>query len=137
MARMRYALLLLACSVLAAESDIETAERKFGAAIQAKDTKTLEALFTDKIIYAHASGKIEDKQEYLARLSAGKQRYDSYTIERLQIVPYGESAVSHLTVRVTGQNDAGPFNDHVLMLHHWVKINGVWRLAAHQTARIP
>ncbi|MDX2270175.1 MAG: nuclear transport factor 2 family protein [Bryobacter sp.] len=134
---MRMVLLLLAAALYASEAEIEAAEKKFAAAIQAKDAKTLRALFAEQLIYAHATGKIETKDEYLTRLSAGKQRYDSYQIERMKVVLYDQSAVSHLTVRVTGQNDAGPFNDHVLMLHHWVKRNGGWMLVAHQTAKIP
>lgn len=122
---------------VASEAEIRAAEASFAKAIQAKDVATLNQLFLPKIIYAHATGKIETKQEYLDRLSGGKQVYKTYTIERNVIVDYGTSATSHLTVRVTGTNDAGPFNDHVLMLHHWVKQNGAWRLASHQTAKIP
>jgi ketosteroid isomerase-like protein len=124
-------------ALLASDAEIRAAEAAFAKAIQAKDIATLDKLFTPKIIYAHATGKIETKKEYLDRLSGGKQVYKSYTIERDDIVEYGASAVSHLTVRVTGTNDAGAFNDHVLMLHHWVKEGGGWRLASHQTAKIP
>lgn len=128
---------LFAALSFASEAEIRSAEASFAKAIQAKDIATLDKLFLPKIIYAHATGKIETKKEYLDRLSGGKQVYKSYTIERNVIVDYGASATSHLTVRVTGTNDAGPFNDHVLMLHHWVKENGAWRLASHQTAKIP
>jgi VCBS repeat-containing protein len=128
---------LFAALSFASEAEIRSAEAAFAKAIQAKDIATLDKLFLPKIIYAHATGKIETKKEYLDRLSGGKQVYKSYTIERNDIVDYGASATSHLTVRVTGTNDAGPFNDHVLMLHHWVKENGAWRLASHQTAKIP
>jgi ketosteroid isomerase-like protein len=128
---------LTCAALLASEAEIKTAEAAFAKAIQAKDVATLDQLFLPKIIYAHATGKIETKKEYLDRLSGGKQVYKSYSIERNDVVDYGNSAVSHLTVRVTGANDAGPFNDHVLMLHHWVKEKGAWRLASHQTAKIP
>jgi ketosteroid isomerase-like protein len=119
------------------ETAIQAAEKQFGQAIQARDTKTLEGLLSPDIIYAHATGNIETRQQYLDRLKGGKQRYDSYTQEKIKIVPHGNSVVSHLTVRVTGQNDAGPFNDHVLMMHHWVKQKGQWILVSHQTAKIP
>jgi ketosteroid isomerase-like protein len=132
--------LLLCCLPLVAatpEEEIRAAESAFSKAITAKDVAALDKLFTPKIIYAHATGKIETKQQYLDRLAGGKQRYDSFTAERMEIVVYGNSAVCHLTVRVKGQNDNGPFNDHVLMMHHWVKDKNAWRLASHQTAKIP
>jgi len=30
-----------------------------------------------------------------------------------------------------------PFNDHVMMMHVWVKQGGSWHLAAHQTTKVP
>jgi ketosteroid isomerase-like protein len=131
------ALLVAASLAFASEAEIRAAEASFRAAILARDVNALDALFAPKIVYAHATGKIETKAMYLDRLKEGKQRYDSYTAERNDIVVYGDSAMSHLTVRVTGRNDAGAFNDHVLMLHHWVKEKGKWRLVSHQTAKIP
>ncbi len=121
----------------ATEAEIKMAETRFSKAILDRDVQTLERLLAPKLVYAHATGKIETKQMYLDRLKEGKQRYDTFMAERNDIVVYGKSATSHLTVRVTGQNDAGPFNDHVLMLHHWVKVKGKWLLASHQTAKIP
>ena len=74
---------------------------------------------------------------YINRLKEGKQRYDSVTIESTRVFPYGDSALSHSIVRVTGVNSAGPFNDHVMMMHMWVKQGGAWRLAGHQTTKVP
>ncbi len=135
--RMCSILMLAAVFATASEADVRAAEARFRQAILQRDVKALEALFAPKIIYAHATGKIETKQMYLDRLKEGKQRYDSFTAERNDIVVYGDSAMSHLTVRVTGRNDAGAFDDHVLMLHHWVREKGQWRLVSHQTAKIP
>lgn len=139
--RILFVLLLLSLGNLwadsATEAAIQAAEKEFSRAIQAKDTAALEVLLAPDIIYAHATGNIETRQQYLDRLKGGKQRYDSYTQEKIKIVPYGNSVVSHLSVRITGQNDAGAFNDHVLMMHHWVKVKGKWVLASHQTAKIP
>ena len=40
-------------------------------------------------------------------------------------------------VWVTGVNDKGPFDDHVMMTRLWVQQGGAWRLAAHQTTKVP
>lgn len=118
-------------------ADITAAEKRWAAAVQARDTAALEKMFTPGLIYAHASGAIEDKTKYIDRLKSGKQRYDSVSVESTRVVPYGDSAVSHSIVRTIGVNDNGPFNDHVMMMHLWVKQDGVWRLAAHQTTKVP
>lgn len=120
-----------------AEEEIVSAEKSWAAAVKARDYAALDKIFTPDLIYAHASGAIETKQKYIDRLRSGKQRYDSLTHENIKVVLYGDSAVAHSLVRVTGVNDSGPFNDHVMMMHLWVKQSGSWRLAAHQTTRIP
>lgn len=120
-----------------AEDEIRQADQKWAAAVKNRDTAALDKMYTPGLIYAHASGAVEDKAKYIERLKSGKQRYDSVQIESTRIVPYGDSAVSHSVVRTIGVNDNGPFNDHVMMMHVWVKQRGEWKLAAHQTTRIP
>jgi ketosteroid isomerase-like protein len=129
----------LATSLLpgAADDEIRAADQKWAAALKSRDTAVLDRMYTPGLIYAHASGVVEDKPKYLERLKSGKQRYDTVQIESTKIVPYGDSAVSHSIVRTIGVNDKGPFNDHVMMMHVWVKQGGEWRLAAHQTTKIP
>lgn len=131
-------LLLAAVSVLAGtEDEIRAAEKAWGAAVKNRDLAALDKIFTPELIYAHSTGNIETKQKYMDRLKSGKQRYDTLVHEQTKVVAYGDAVVAHSLVRVTGRNDAGPFNDHVMMIHFWVKQNGSWRLAAHQTTKIP
>ena len=119
------------------DADIRNADAKWAAAVKAHDIAGLEQMFTPGLIYAHATGAVEDKATYIGRLKSGKQRYNDVIIESTKVVPYGDSAVSHSIVRTIGVNDHGPFNDHVMMMHVWVKQNGAWRLAAHQTTKVP
>lgn len=130
---------MAACLLRAAGVDeaIREADKRWAAAVVAKDTAALEQMFTPDLIYAHASGALEDKQKYIGRLKAGRQKYDSVQIESTRVVPYGDSAISHSIVRTIGTNDQGRFNDHVMMLHVWVKQGGTWHLAAHQTTKVP
>ena len=130
------AALSLISAYAASEGEIRNAEKSWAAAVKGRDYAALEKIFTPGLIYAHASGAIEDKDKYVGRLRSGAQRYDSITHESTKIVLYGDSAVAHSIMRMTGVNTAGPFNDHVMMMHLWVKQNGAWRLAAHQTTKI-
>jgi ketosteroid isomerase-like protein len=120
-----------------ADEAVRAAEKQWSEAVKNRDFAALERIFTRELIYAHSSGAVETETKYLERLRSGKQRYDSFTYESTQVVVYGDAAVAHSIVRITGSNDAGPFNDHLMMMHTWVKQGGMWRLAAHQTTKIP
>lgn len=133
------ALLAGALSLPAADltTTIEERERAWATAVASGDVVTLEKLYTDKLIYAHATGIIENKRQYLDRLKTGAQKYDHVEHEKTTVVPYGDAAVSHSIVRMNGTSNGKPFNDHVMLLHLWVKQGAVWRIAAHQTTRLP
>lgn len=128
---------IAALALCASEDDIRAADQRWATAVKGGDTAALERMYTSGLIYAHATGKVEDKAQYIERLKSGKQKYNDVIIENSKVVAYGDSAVSHSTVRTIGTNDSGPFNDHVMMMHVWVKQNGQWRLAAHQTTKVP
>ena len=135
----KYLLIALLCvrpAFAAAEDEIRNAEKSWAAAVKGRDYAALEKIFTPGLIYAHATGAIEDKDKYIGRLRSGAQRYESITHESTKVVLYGDSAVAHSIMRMAGVNTAGPFNDHVMTMHLWVKQNGAWRLAAHQTTKI-
>ena len=119
------------------EAAIRDAEKAWADAVLARDYSALDKILGEKLIYAHATGAIESKQDYLKRLRAGAQRYDRIDRESLRIVSYGESAVTHSIRRMIGVSNGTPFNDHVMMLHCWEKQGGSWRLAAHQTTKLP
>lgn len=127
----------LSLATAATEDDIRAADLKWATAVKNGDTATLERMYSPGLIYAHATGNVEDKAKYIERLKSGKQHYTAVNIESTKIVPYGDSAISHSVVRTIGTNDNGPFNDHVMMMHVWVKQGGAWHLAAHQTTKIP
>ena len=130
-------LLAAAASAAGPEDEIKAADKAWAAAVKGKDLAALDKMFLPGLVYAHATGPIESKEVYINRLKEGKQRYDTVVIESTRVFPYGDSALSHSIVRVTGVNSAGPFNDHVMMMHMWVKQGGAWRLAGHQTTKVP
>jgi ketosteroid isomerase-like protein len=121
----------------AAEEEIQKAEKSWHEAVLKRNEAALQGIFSPDVIYAHSTGKIENLTEYLSRLREGKQRYDTFQYEKTTVRIHGQSAVLHAIVRVTGKNDAGPFNDHLMLIHFWVRKGGAWRLVAHQTTKIP
>lgn len=126
-----------ACAAAAPDEAILQAERGWAKAVIARDIAVLGKIYTPELIYAHSSGKVETLRMYLDRIEQGKQRYDDIRFEKHLIRLYGDAAVSHSIVRMKGKNDSGLFDDHLMMIHLWVKQGGAWRLAAHQTTKLP
>ena len=128
--------LTLALSAATPEEDIKAADQAWAKAVKSRDVAALEKLYTNDLVYGHSTGNVDSKPKYLDRLKTGKQRYETMTFESTKVLLYGDSAMTHSFVRFTGVNDAGPFDDHLMLMHYWVKKDGMWRLAGHQTAKI-
>lgn len=119
-----------------ADSGPEAAERAWARAVVQRDFAALEKILAPDLIYAHSTGIIENKQQYLGKLRSGVQRYDAIEHKMVTVRLYGDAAVVHSQVTMRGVNASGPFNDRLMMLHVWIKQGGAWRLAAHQTTKL-
>ena len=119
------------------EDEVRQAEKEWAAAVTAKDFPKVDKILADGLIYAHSTGIVETKAEYLAKVRGGTQNYDAIEHSKIQIKVYGNTAVAHSHVRMAGTNAAGPFDNKLMMMHFWVKEGGAWKLAAHQTTQLP
>lgn len=111
-------------------------EKNWVKSVLARDTAALEKVLATDLIYAHASGVVDTKQSYIAKIKGGKQVYKSLEQRKMTVKMHGETAVTQCWARVTGVNPQGPFDDKIMMLHVWIKKAGAWQLAGHQTARV-
>jgi len=130
-------LILLPGQIPASEEQIRAAEKAWAAAVTAGDHAAVDRMLADQLIYAHASGGVENKSEYLGKLRSGQQKYDAIEHQSMTFRVHGDAAVAHGKVRMTGKTRGQPFDNQVMMLHLWVRQGGQWRLAAHQTTRLP
>ncbi|MBI5084628.1 MAG: nuclear transport factor 2 family protein [Acidobacteria bacterium] len=136
MLRAALGLVLLSAALPAQEAEIRKAESAWAAAVQGRDFAALEAMYADDLIYAHSSGVVESKKQYMDRIRQGLQRYDEVKHESIRVVPHGGTAIAHCILRMRGKSNERSFDDHLMMMHVWVKRGGAWRLAAHQTTKL-
>lgn len=135
--RLFLVLLLTALACLAQDkAAILALDKQWSDAIIKGDTTTLDKLLADDLVYAHATGIVDTKTSYLAKIKERRQVYKSFEQHKPIVNIYKDSAVTFSYVRVTGTNQAGIFDDKVMLIHFWVKQNNSWRLAAHQTTKI-
>ena len=118
------------------EDQVLAAEKNWAKAVVAQDFAELGRLYHDDLIYAHSTGAIETKSEYMAKLRTGKQKYDAITHHKTTVRVQGDAAVAHSIVTMTGTNPAGSFDNKLMAIHTWFKSGDRWRLIAHQTTEI-
>jgi ketosteroid isomerase-like protein len=118
------------------KAEIEALDKKWSAAIMARDTAALDKLLADDLVYAHASGVVDTKASYIAKIKEGKQVYKSFEQRSPKVNLYKDTAVIFSWARVTGINPQGDFDDKIMVMHTWVRQNGAWRLGSHQTTRV-
>lgn len=136
---MRIILAALALAgALSAETkkDIVALDQAWRQAILAKDAASLDKMLADDLVYGHATGIVDTKASYIAKVKSGKQLYRTLEQKKVTVNLYGASALTHSWMHVTGVNQAGAFDDKVMLIHFWVKHNGAWRLAGHQTTKV-
>jgi len=119
------------------EDEIRAAEKEWAAAVVAQDFARLDRFLGANLIYAHSTGAVESKEAYLKRLHTGAQKYDAIEFEKTAVHVYGDTAVAHSHLTMRGMSNGAPFNERLMMMHLWVKADGRWQLAAHQTTKLP
>jgi ketosteroid isomerase-like protein len=118
------------------DDDVIAAEKAWAEAVTSRDFDALDKLLSPELIYAHSTGVVETKDEYLAKLKSGDQRYDVIDHEKTIVKVHGDAAAAHSIVVMKGATRGEPFNNRLIMMHLWVRHGGSWQLAAHQTTRL-
>jgi ketosteroid isomerase-like protein len=101
------------------------------------DIASLERVLSEELTYAHSTGKVEHKGEFLSMLASGKLRYKDFRCSDLQIRVYGNAAV------VTGKADIRvefEGREHHELLRYtavYVRTEGSWQMVAWQSTKIP
>ncbi len=110
----------------------EAAEGWTQAAVR-QDAAGLQRFMADDLQYAHAGGQTQTKEQYIAAVTKGPARYESFTFSDLKIKLYGQVAVltGFVDVKMTGQPSF-----RVRTLQVYTETGGKWQMAAHQSTRL-
>ena len=120
------------CAADPADGVREAALGWTGAAVK-QDEAALDRWLADDLTYSHATGKTQNKAEYIAAVTKGPARYESFGFTDMQIRFYGKTAVLTAFVDVK-MVKTDSFR--VRTLQVYVENNGRWQMAAHQSARM-
>ena len=118
-----------------AEAEIKQVEAAWVKAATTNDQAALEKLLSPRLVYTHATGIVENKQEYMKAVGSF-QKYTAITFENMRVNVHGNAAIVNTKTRMVGSTRGTPFDNQVLLIHVWVKQGSGWQLAAHQTTRL-
>jgi len=128
-------LLMLSAAAFAADpaDGLREASEGWRTAAIKQDKAGLDRWLADDLSYAHSNGLTQNKAEYIASVTKGPAHYDTFHESDAKITIYGIAAV------LTGFEDVKPGKGEsyrVRKLEVYVKNNGRWQMAAHQSARV-
>lgn len=102
----------------------------------AADRARLEAIFSDKLHYAHSNGKVDTKASYVDSIASHRSVYSSYDYQNRTFLPAGPGIVlmsgrALINAGTAEQKNLLDLN----FLAVWREENGQWRFLAWQSCR--
>lgn len=105
-------------------------ERRYSAALLARDGATVDSLLSDDLIHIGFEGQIAGKSEYMSFFNQGDWRYAKYSTSDLSVKVFpGTGVVTGRVdriIRVGGKETAGAF----AFTHVWARAGDGWRLSS-------
>lgn len=110
--------------------------QRFDAQIS-KDTTLLNQLLSNDLIYVHSSGLVENKKEYVDKISNRQADYREVNIEKAKAHIYGKNtAIINGTAKINLWQTDKMVTIYLHYLDVWVKEKGKWRMVRWQSTRI-
>lgn len=122
--------------VLAAPSADEQAVAKavdnMTQAMLHKDTKALAALTSDNVTYGHSSGKIQNKDEFIADIETGRSGFKTLQMLNQKITMDGDVALVRNHFSAQAVNSGVEVPTEIENFQIWQKQKGQWLLIGRQ-----
>jgi len=126
---------LIASAMLAADPAdlVRDAANGWTHAAVKQDATGLRRYMAEDLQYAHAGGKTQTRDEYIASVTSGPSHYESFTFSDVKVKLYWKAAVltGFVDVKMAGQDAF-----RVRTLQVYTENNGQWQMSAHQSTRL-
>jgi len=100
------------------------------------DEVALSNLVADKLSYGHSAGYVEDKKEFIRKLTSGENDFTKIDISNQIISISGDAAVVRHRLDGMTMDGGKPTQIKLLVLMVWQKNHGIWQLLARQAVKI-
>lgn len=118
------------------EREVSDAVEQLRTAMINGDKPILEKLTSDKLSYGHSSGHIDDKKEFVEKLSSGASDFVTLDLTEQTISISDKVAIVRHTLNAKTNDGGKPGEVHLKILLIWQKQKGGWKLLARQAIKI-
>jgi ketosteroid isomerase-like protein len=101
------------------------------------DRAKLEAAAADALTYGHSSGRLEDKEQFVAAIVEGRSLFRSINLSEQTIHVSGDVAVVRHLLTAETSDGGRPTNVRIGVLLVFQKQGGAWKLLARQAVPRP
>ena len=119
------------------ETEIMAAERRRCDAMLGNDNAALDAVLDPDLQFCHATGAVDNKAAYLAKMAAGRIRYVGVSWSEDTVTPLADGAAmltGRMTTDVEVEGVAKKLENRSITV--WRKTDSQWRLVAFQSTPI-
>jgi len=116
----------------AAVSKILALESVWDRAVETGDTRALDAIFDNFLVYVEHDGRVMGKAEYLAGVKRGDENPLQVSTEGMRAHIWGTTAIVTGIYRERGVRDGKPYDRRGRFIDTWIFKNGTWVCVAAQ-----
>ena len=118
------------------EKTILNLEQQWQEALLASDVEALDRIYAETLVYTHSNASVDTKATYLDSIRSGRTRYLSLERDDIQVQILGETAIVTCHWKVQSIGNGKRNQTDARYIHVYVRQQGTWRMAAHQSTII-
>lgn len=111
-------------------------ENAWNQAVQMGESKPLQPMLVDGLIYIDYDGKLMNKGEYLAHVGAPSMHPEHIANESMHAQAYGNSVVVTGIYHEKGSKKGQPYELRERFVDAWIQQNGMWVCVSSQSTPI-
>lgn len=123
-------------SAQTAEATVLMLENAWNQAVRLGESKTLQELFVNGLVYIDYDGEIMNKGQYLAHVQKFLLHPEYVVAESMQAHAYGQSVVVTGVYRKKGTKNGQPYALRERFVDTWIQQKGAWVCASSQSTLI-
>lgn len=117
------------------ERKVVMAVEQLKSAMISGQQQALDAIASEKLIYVHSGGKIQNKTEFIGSFTSGSSDFVSITLTDQTITLSGKTAVVTHKLSADTADGGKPGTANIGIMLTFIKDHGDWKLLARQAYR--